>query len=46
MAGTGTIKTEDINEMVEICANLTRQDIGYEVHKNNNTWYIEMTGAY
>jgi len=46
MAGTGTIKTNNIGEMVEIVARLTKEGIGFEVRKNSGYWIIEMTGAY
>ena len=41
-----TIRTEDINEMVEIAAGLTRAGIGFNSYKKQGTWIIELTGSY
>ncbi|MCD6434976.1 MAG: hypothetical protein J7L15_01090 [Clostridiales bacterium] len=46
MAGTGTIKVEDIHEMTDIVEDLTKRGLGFEVRKEGCVWIIELTGAY
>lgn len=38
------IKTDDLEEMVQICAELTRQGITFESTKSGGTWVIECKG--
>ena len=44
MAKESTITTRDTEEMVRICAELTRQGITFFSYKNDeNEWVIELT---
>ena len=38
------IKTKDLEEMAQICAELTRQAIVFVCIKNGNTWEISCNG--
>ena len=38
------IKTDDLNEMVRICAELQRQGIRFECEQVGGTWIIELKG--
>ena len=38
------IKTNDIEEMVQICADLTRQGIVFVAEQSGGTWEIHCTG--
>jgi hypothetical protein len=43
----GTIRVPNINEMVEIVAELVKQGIIFKVMKYNDTeWVIELTGGF
>jgi len=40
----GIIYVNEIEELVQICARLTRQSIAYNAKFNGDSWQIELTG--